>query len=559
MRTKVVIYIVAILFAHQGLCFAERQLNNEETRQILQSLTSYPRERWIEVGTIEARHDVFNAGTGYITSSMTTVKYDGNRFYWAIDIDSHTKETTPNRSYDHLRDAIDINGNAKRIFAWNGEQYTMYFKSGNNAIVEDSGTTPIAVSGPLTAGIIPWGYGIYTYNNLLTKELSATEVDSNGSKQIHLTITGPKIPEMVFVLDPTKDYSALSYVMNFDGKSHINKTYGNYEKISGQWIPKTIMIERYDLTSQSPEVISYDSWDITNINTHTPPPSSFEVGYGIGALVEYKNSTSSRPLVYRHTDRIDTSELLNERLMIESTSSSQHQNCAAKAVKYAMHRFGVNADDPNLVALSSGPDGRTDLYQLRQFVRQYGLHSIAVKTNLEALKDLTNSHAILHLPGTKHYVVLGYVDERSIWVIDLDSNKFLYPINLQDFLLEWSEGTALLISDSSLNLLENMTNIDDVHLYEISGGASGFGNYSCTDLIQEYNIIFCLEPIGMHCLGKYRTYYNRYACELSASSGSCYGSGMIGNISSPCTEDLYDPVTCTITGEWFSQYIRACL
>ena len=556
MRTKIIVYIVAILFAHQGLCFAERQLSNEEIQQVLQSLTSQPRERWIPSGTIEARHDVFDAKTGYITSSMATVKYDGDRFYWSINIDSHTKETSPSESYDHLRDAIDIKGNAKRIFAWNGEQYTMYFKSGKNAIVEEIGTTPIAVNGPLTAGIIPWGYGIYTYNNLLAQELSATEVDGNGSKKIRLTITGLKTLKMVFVLDPMKDHSVLSYVMTIDGKSRISKNYDDYEQVSGRWIPKTIMIERYDLTGQSPEVVSYDSWDITNVNTQTPPPVSFEVGYGIGTLVEYRNPTFlSRPLVYRHTNKINTAELLNEKRMIESTSSSQHQNCAAKAVKYVTHQFGVDVDDPNLVALSSEPDRHTNLHQLRQFVRQCGLQSVAVKTDLETLKSLTNCRVILHLPGTKHYVVLGDVDEKSVWVIDLDSNKFLYPISIQDFLLEWADGTALVISDSTLDMPE----IEDTRLYEISGGAGGFGEYTCTYLIQEYNIVFCSGQVGGICWTKYQTFYNRYSCELAATTGSCYGTGMIGNISFYCTEDPHDPFVCTLTGEAIVQYIRACL
>ncbi len=560
MRTKVVICIVAILCAHQGLCFAERQLNNEEIQQVLQSLTNQPRERWIPAGTIEARHDVFNVETGYITSSTTTVRYDGNRFYWAIDIDSHTQETIPKKKRrDHLRDAIDLNRNTKRIFAWNGEQYTMYFRSGKNAIIEEVGATPVTVNGPLTAGIIPWGYGIYTYNNLLTKELSATEVDSNGSKQIHLTVTGSNLPEMAFVLDPMKDHSVLSYVMNFDGKSRINKTYGNYEKVSGRWIPKAIMIERYDLSSQSPEILSYDNWDITNVNTQSPPPDSFEVGYGIGTLVEYNNPTFSRPLVYRHTDRIDTAELLNEKIMIELTANKQHQNCAAKAVKYVMRKFDIDVGDPNLVALSNGPDRHTSLYKLRQFVRQYGLHSIAVKTGLETLETLADSHVILHLPGTKHYVVFGYVDGKSVWVIDLDSNKFLYPISIQDFLLEWSDGTALIISDNPLTLPENMTEINDSRLSELFGASGGFGNYSCTDLIQEYDVVLCSEPVSGLCGGEYRIYYNRYACELSTSSGSCGGTCMVSNISSSCTEDIYDPTSCVVTGEWSSWYIRACI
>lgn len=559
MRMKIFVYIILFLFALQGLCFAERQLNNEEIQQVLQSLTSHPKERWIEEGTIEARHDVFRAETGYVTSSTTTVRYDGDRFYWAININSHTKETTPNEKYKHLWNTIDIKGNAKRIFAWNGEQYTMYFKSGNNAIVEELGTTPDAVNGPLTAGIIPWGHGIYTYNNLLTKEVSAIEVDSNGSMQIHLTITGSNVPDMVFVLDPMRDHAVLSYAMSFGGLSCINKTYDNYEKVSGRWVPKAIMIERYDLTGQSPEVVSYDSWEITNINTQTPPPGSFEIGYGTGTLVEYKNPTFfSRPLVYRHTDRIDTDELLNEKMMIELSASKQHQNCAAKSAKYVMSQFGVDVDDPNLVALSNRSDRPTDLHQLRQFVRQYGLHSIAVKTDLETLETLVDRHVILHLPGQEHYVVLGYVDEKSVWVIDLDNNKFLYPISIQDFLLEWADGTALIISDSPLDMPRSMTEINDDRLSKLFGASGGFGFYSCTELIQEAEEVHCPDRVGELCWGRYTSYRELCGCESSVTIGSCYGTKMLGNISAYCIERPSDPLTCTLTLETFAEYVRAC-
>ena len=125
--------------------------------------------------------------------------------------------------------------------------------------------------------------------------------------------------------------------------------------------------------------------------------------------------------------------------------------------------------------------------------------------------------------------------------------------------MEWSDGTALLISESPLNLPESMTEINDVRLSELFGASGGFGNYSCTDLIQEYDVVLCSEPIGGLCWGKYITYYERYGCELSASSGSCYGTGMAGNVSTHCIVDPYDPIACTITGEWLIKYIRACL
>jgi len=170
---------------------------------------------------------------------------------------------------------------------------------------------------------------------------------------------------------------------------------------------------------------------------------------------------------------------------------------------------------------------------------------------------LKNCQAILHLPTAKHYVVLEYIDDEYIWLIDLDSNKFYYRTKLDGFDLDWSAGTALLISNEPVDLAGTFTELNDEELHKIIG-SDGFGTYSCTDLIQQYNVIFCSEPIFGLCGGRYTIFYNRYGCELDEDGGSCAGDDLVGNISNMCIEDPHNPGACVGSGDWYSQYIRAC-
>ena len=56
--------------------------------------------------------------------------------------------------------------NQRRIFAWDGQEYTTYSVSGGHADVDAAGKLQRAVTGPLTAGLIPWGYGRFSIANL---------------------------------------------------------------------------------------------------------------------------------------------------------------------------------------------------------------------------------------------------------------------------------------------------------------------------------------------------------------------------------------------------------
>jgi len=548
--------MVILLSGVQGFAFGGEPLNSNDIQLLFQALTDQSRKSWIPSGSIEATHLEYKQSKGYITESTVIVKYDGDRFYWEINVESSTEQPEPQGSGDGISscDTPDPNWNKKRVFAWDGERYTMYFRPNNHAIVtENPHDMPVVVNGPLTAGVVPWGYGIYTLENLLAAE-SSGEIDSYG--QIHLTVRQTNTPEIIFTLDPTKNDAVLSWSINDPGRSSIITTCGDYKELTpGKWIPTTILLERYDDSKESPELLSYDYWEFTSISIGLPQPDSFSVVYETAALVEFYSSITDKPLSYRYSNEVDIDSLLQNRLVIALADDTQTQNCATVAMKYVASQLGKEVADQKLAELVYEPNEDTTLYELRQFAQDLGFYCLAVKTDVQTLKNLKNCHAILNLPGANHYVVLEHIDDEYVWIIDLDSNKFYYRIKPGQFGLDWSNVTALLISEESLDLEGNFTDLSDDQLHEIIGG---FPEYSCSDLIQEYDIMFCSEMIGGLCGGRYRQWYNRWGCKEDENGGNCTGTAMVGNVSSPCIEDPHNPGYCIITGEWFSRYIRAC-
>jgi hypothetical protein len=119
--------------------------------------------------------------------------------------------------------------------------------------------------------------------------------------------------------------------------------------------------------------------------------------------------------------------------------------------------------------------------------------------------------------------------------------------------MDWTDGTALLISSHPIKIQDNFSEIEDAQL----GGIVGAQGYSCTQLLQTYNVIYCSNPVAGACGDVYEVYYTRYGCE-SADSGSCTDTKMIRCATSPCIVDPDDPLACTVTGEWTCYYMKAC-
>jgi hypothetical protein len=402
----------------------------------------------------------------------------------------------------------------------------------------------------LTAGIVPWGYGLYTYKNLSDTTSSATEMYINGQTQIHLTLSNTDGSEMSFVLDAGRNYAVISHSTE-DIDKVISRQYDNYQLVSGALVPMTISIEQYD--TQTNRLLATDFWNITSISGDTPSIGDLSVDYEPDALVEYRSNVTDKPALYRYSYTMDLDQLLAERLDYAASESLQAQNCATAALKYAASKLGRDLTYRQLAQMIDRPGNATSLDTMKDFAGRSGLYCRAVRTDVQTLKGLSGCQVILHFPKKDHFVALEGIDDEYAWSVDLSKDKFYYRTDLNFLDMDWTEGTALLISDRPIQLQGNVAEIADSQLSSIIGGSG----YSCTYLLQEYEIIFCSNPVVGECDGYYEGYVRRYGCEPS-ESGSCVEERMVRSAESFCIVDPYDPYNCTITGEWKFFYMRAC-
>jgi hypothetical protein len=574
-------------------------LNRAEILQIFEQLTTHPRKTWIPDGTIEATHQEYKAATvtdpneinrqiateiqqyqkeqnkrelteewqkmrldaipfnvrhelsnEYTMNSTVLLKFDGNRFYWEINVDSRADSVKPGKDLtdNFMTQHFDLDANKRRIFAWDGQKYTTYFLPGNNAIVDTRAETPHPVNGPLTAGLVSWGYGHYSYSNLCAAESSGVEITVNGQPQIDLTVKESDGSEYQFLLNPDKGYAVTSCLIKKVDGSTISKQYSDYEFIANRWIPKTILIEEFEAGSE--RLITRDLWNLTVIDANIPQESAFTVPYESDALIEYFSNGSARSTVYRNSNAVDTERLLKKRLAIVDSGETQVHNCATVAIGYAASELGVTVSEEDLASIVNQANSTTSLYDMKYFLQGLGFYCRAVKTDIKTLMNLTGCKAILHIPGKKHFVVVDRIDDQYVWTIDLAADKFYYRTDTGFFDMDWTEGTVLLVSKQPIQ--DDFNEISGDQMVNIIGGAG----YSCTKLLQEYNVIFCSQVGGL-CGGCYYEYYTRWGCE-AAASGSCSTSMLIRYKKTPCIQDPEIPSFCTGTGEWTSYYIRAC-
>ena len=236
-----------------------------------------------------------------------------------------------------------------------------------------------------------------------------------------------------------------------------------------------------------------------------------------------------------------------------ATESIQAQNCATAALKYTASKFGKDLTYKQLAQLVGRSDGATSLKTMKDCVQRRGLYCRAVRTDVQTLRNMSGCRAILYFPGKNHFVALEGIDNQFAWSVDLAKDKFYYRTDINFLGMDWTDGTALLISDRPIQLHGNSTEIAESQLGEIVGGSG----YTCTHLLQEYNIILCSQPLPGVCIGTYECYLKRYGCE-SAPSGSCTDERLCRCAECPCIENPYIPDDCSVTGEWIFFYMWAC-
>lgn len=597
MRTASILCIVAASLCLSPLAFSQTAMDRAETLDILRQLTSQSYTTWIAAGTIEAtrqeygaakvtdpaviRSEIDNAIQQYQTStnkrelssdaqkmtldaipfnvryklsneySMTsrhTVKYDQGRFHWEINVSSRTDSVTPDATLveNFMTDEFDLAANRQRIFVWDGQKYTTY-SSGGQATVDAAGRmgSPV-VTGPLTAGLIPWGFGKFTYDNLSTASVSASRAGTDGSPLVRMMIDHTDGTTSDLTLDASKAYAVTSATLTNSAGLVVTYRLSGHESFAGRWVPSSVTIERENLPADS-HVPTSEQWTFTSISVAAPSLGSFDVSFAMGDTVEYMAPIQASSAIYTSSHETDTDELLAERLAYSVAKVPQKQNCATAAIRRVATTFGKPVSTIALTSLVS-PDGNTSLYDLKQFAQGLGLYGRVVKTDLAGLGSLGAARAILHIPGKNHFVVVDRVDDQYVWLIDLSNRRFYYRQSVHFFPLEWTEGAALLVSDRPIS--NRFSEVPDA----VSRGLAGGSGYACNIHVQEGDLYPCLYIEGI-CQGYYVIYYDRWICG-EAESGSCTNVQKLRWQQSPCVPD---PIfLCICTGEWTSRYMRAC-
>jgi hypothetical protein len=297
MRTRIFLLTVAMSVGLSPAAWGQTPLSNAEVQQILQQVTSHPRRTWIPAGTIKAKHQEHGAAkvtnTGTIQSEIARalqdyqnnpnkpeqtaqlqqmtldaipfnvryqlanvhdmlsdveVRYDGNRFYWEINVTGRS-DSIPldpslqgNFKVEHYRQHEFLNRH--RIFVWDGQTYTVYSASGNRATIDTAGRLPRAVHGPLTAGLIPWGYGPYTAANLAATPVAAVRTAAGA---IEMTLTFGPGSSATLTLDPAAGYAVTKAVLTHAAGPVTTYTCAGYQSYGGNWVPSSVSIRAVDL------------------------------------------------------------------------------------------------------------------------------------------------------------------------------------------------------------------------------------------------------------------------------------------------------------------------
>jgi len=593
-RTSIVM-VASVCLCLATVAVGQRTLERTEVLEIFKELTSQPRETWIPAGTIDATHwehktpestdpteitreiatqlQAYQNGSSrvelteelqklkldaipfnvrykmaneYSMSSSVVVKYDGNRFYWEINVNSRQDSISAGAELagNYMTDQFDLSGNEKRIFAWDGQVYTAYAASGNHAIVDAANELPRGVNGPLTAGLVAWGHGPFSYERLSAAEVSAAEVLLDGMGQIQMTVVYPEGPGVDLTLDPSKGYAVTSCTLRGFGSRVMTYHCSGYQQVGARWVPTAILVEYLDALTNA--VQRSDQWNLNSIEDRTPAPEEFSVEFQADTYVEYTSTVTDSPAAYLYSHSVDTDQLLAERLTYAATRDTLRQNCATVALRQAALDLGKSFSGSALASVV-GQTGQTSLYDMKQLAQGAGLYCRAVQTDLATLGTLDGVKAILHIPGKNHFFLLDQVDDRHVWVIDLTSDKFYYRKSVDFFPLEWSDRVALLISDRPI--AGSFADIGDAALRTLIGG----DGWDCSRIIQGNYVIYCAYvPPG--CDGTMSLFWERYGCDM-APSGTCEIELMLRFQNAPC---FPDPVRDCVLGPWAFYYMKAC-
>jgi len=556
---RILIYLFVVLTA-TGSLLADQLMEPSQTEQLVKQLTENPRQFWISQGMIQARHLEYYNFENTLKESTETMYYDGSRFRLDVYLKDglSTDDLSEKDRVQQFQQDLKLNRN--RIFIWDDEKYIQYYQSAGYAvIVTDPQTMPAEnCGGPMTAGIIPWGYGDFTFSIIMSQDPKSYELSDNTLLLEYVNETTTPAMHVSFVLAPSMDNAVLSYSIENE-QALLRQTYESYTQVANQWVPSKILVERFDKRSTSPLLVSYEDWLFEMIDVSEFSDSLFTIKLENGTDVELKAAAGIKSFIYNASDRVDITKILEDKIALIGSQDSDSVNCATVAIQHIAKQYSKNILPSQLSALVSAETKKTTLFDMKKILENADLNCMAIATDIETLEKIPDCTVILHLDLSNHYVILDHVDEDGIWVIDLMNRKFYIKREIEDFLQEWNHGIALLVSDNPITppLDAEFRYLQADEMSQIQGG--DFGTYSCTDQLQIEEDIFCPEPMGgFLCGGAYYAFYERYGCIEDENGGICTGKKMLSYQYVHCINDPYVQGGCTTTSTWISRYMRAC-
>lgn len=552
--------VLLIILTAGAVATADRLLEPDETHALIKQLTGNARQHWLPQGTVRAKHLEYYAFENRVRQTMETACFDGARLCLDITLeDEQSTDIVPAAGAARQLNQ-DIKMNQNRIFCWDGSKQIQYYQSADYAVVSMNQTNAPELCGPLTAGIVPWGYGDFTELILMSQSPAIHERQSENGQQLVLTYinhaTTPDI-NVAVVLDPAKANAVLSYSIENE-IALLRQTYSDYQHIADKWIPAKILIEKFDKRSGTEVLLSYEDWQFEEINAARPEDSVFTVNYKNGTTVELQAAAGTRTFIYQACDGTDISPLLADKVNLLS-QGPETVNCATAAIRHIARRFSKNLQPELLSNLICDQTRKTSLYDMKQTLEVIGLNCMAITTDLQTLKKIENCATVLHLNQSNHYVLLDHVEGDSVWVIDLTNRSFYTKLKAADLEAEWNRGTVLLVSDETISppLDAIFTYLNTDQQTQILGG--GFGTYSCSEVLQTEIQIPCPDPLGgFLCGGAYYARFFRKGCKEDADGGTCVGQKMLAYKFALCINDPKVQGICDNTETWISRYIRAC-
>lgn len=559
---RITVYSLLVLSVVSSV-WADRLMDPNETETVLRHLTDTPRKSWIPQGMIQARHLEYYEYDNSMKDAAETIYCDDSRFRFEVRLKDGlpTDDTADQSMIQQLRQDIALNRN--RIFVWDGHKYIQYYQSADYAVVSiNPMQTPDDLCGPVTAGIIPWGHGDFTFLVLMSQKPECYETQQDGQNRVLLKYVSETISTdtlTTFTLDPVKNYAVMSYTIE-NPQALLRQTYRDYLQVGDRWIPSKVLIERFDKRSAAPQLISYEDWQFETIDPTAPAEEVFSVHFKNGTMVELKAAGSLQTFMYNASDQVDITTILEDKIALLQADNPDSVNCATAVIQHVAKRFSKTILPTELTGLVSQDTKKTALSAMKQTFDDAGLNCMAVETDLNTLETIPDCTKILYLSLSKHYVILDHVDDDGIWIIDLTNRKFYAKRNLDEFMQEWTSGVTLLVSNEPINppLDANFRYLEPDEMAGIYGGAD-FGTYSCTDLIQRNFHILCPDPIGgFLCCGAYYIFYERYGCIEDENGGTCVGEKMKSYDLYHCLNDPFKQGNCKLQDKPITRFIRAC-